>query len=99
MKLYVLLQRREPSCPLLPSPAICVCWLEASSLPDTEPGLCGGQACGQLGARGDAGPQPPPAPGKAEGKGEAHLASLVPPGAKAIPKPKGKRAADPPCSC
>lgn len=48
--------------------------------------LGGGQACGQLGAGGDQGPQPPP--GNAEGKGEAHLASLVPLGAKAIPKPK-----------
>lgn len=65
-----------------------------ASLPDPSQGLCGGQACGQPGAE-----QTQPPPGKAEGKGEAHLASLVPLGAKAIPKPRGKRAADPPCSC
>lgn len=70
MKLYVLLPRREPSCPLRPSPAICV--LANGRLPpDTEPGLWGTSlwaAWGQRGPRSTATPQ-----GKLRGKGKPIL--------------------------
>lgn len=85
MKLYVLPQRREPSCPsLLRAPAI---WLQAASLPDQEPGPLGGTGLWAAQARGHRGPQVP----SPQGKRKPTSPLWFPWGAKAIPKNQKER--------
>lgn len=90
MKLDVLL--KEESHAVLCSQAqraVCAGWRPPPFQTRSQASV-GDKPVGSLGPEGTKVHSHPP--GKAEGKGEAHLASLVPPGAKAIPKPKGKRA-------